>query len=401
MSSGTAFRYTALDESGKKSRGTLEAVSEHAAYRELVGRGLTPVHLEAGSAGRRGARVSQAEVATLTRELAVLVQAQIPIATGLVSVAENESNQDLARMVLEIAAGIESGRKITEAFGDHRDVFGDVYIETLRAAESSGTLGEATDHLAEMLDQNIVMRKQLKRALSYPIIVIGFVLLALTVIVVFVVPKFATIFEQNGVALPITTQVIQLIGNGAKAYWYLCLMGLVGAAGAFVTTWRSPKGRRFYEQLMLRIPCIGPMLIAMTAARFARVLSISIGSGLGLTDSVAMAGRATGRPVFRDETERMAERLRGGALLADVLKESRYLPSFARRMLSAGKDSEELARSSNIIANHYDREADHLSKSVNTLIEPIMTISLAGIVLLVALSVFLPMWQLVKVSSAG
>ncbi|MEQ8850287.1 MAG: type II secretion system F family protein [Phycisphaerales bacterium] len=401
MATGTVYRYTALDGAGNKSRGSLEAASEHAAYRDLVARGLTPVRLDESAARKRSSRVSQTEIATLTRELAVLVQARIPIATGLVSVAENESNRDLSRMVLEIAAGIESGRKITEAFGDYRDVFGDVYIETLRAAEASGTLAEATDHLAEMLDQNIIMRKQLTRALSYPIIVIGFVLLALTVIVVFVVPKFATIFEQNGVALPLTTQVVQLIGNGVKSYWYVCLMGLVGGAGASVLTWRSPGGRQVCERVMLRIPCIGPMLIAMTAGRFARVLSIAIGSGLGLPESVAMAGRATGRPVFKDEAERMAERLRGGALLSDVLKGTRYLPSFARRMLSAGKDSEELARSSGIIANHYDREADHLSKSVNTLIEPIMTISLAGIVLLVALSVFLPMWQLIKVSGAG
>lgn len=401
MSTGVSFRYVALDEAGKKSRGVIEAASEHAAYRELVSRGKTPVRLDESAQAKRSSRVSQSEISTLTRELAVLVQAKIPIATGLVSVAENESNQDLARMIIEIAAGIESGKKITEAFGAYSHVFGDVYIETLRAAESSGSLGEATEHLAEMLDQNLVMQKQLKRALSYPVIVISFVLLALSVIVIFVVPKFAAIFEQNGVALPITTQVVQFIGNGIKAYWYLCLMGIVGGVGAFITTWRSPNGRKFYENLMLRIPCIGPMLVAMTAARFARVLSISMGSGLGLTESVAMAGRATGRPVFREETARMSERLRGGSLLSEVLRESRYLPSFARRMLSAGKDSTELARSSDIIARHYDREADHLSKSVSTLIEPIMTISLAGIVLLVALSVFLPMWQLIKISGAG
>ncbi len=401
MASGTTFRYVALDETGRKSRGAIEAHSEHAAYRELIARGKTPVQLEESTRRRRVGSISQAEISTLTRELSVLVKAKIPIATGLVSVAENETNQTLSAMVIDIATGIEAGRKITEAFGDYSHVFGDVYIETLRAAEESGSLAEATEHLAEMLDQNLVMQKQLKRALSYPLIVIGFVLVALSVIVIFVVPKFAVIFEQNGVTLPITTRVVQFIGDGIKAYWYLCIMGVIGGAGAFVMSWRSPNGRRYFERVLLRIPCIGQMLVAMTAARFARVLSIAIGSGLGLTESVAMAGRATGRPIFRDETALMSDRLRGGARLADVMKSSRYLPSFARRMLGAGKDSEELARSSKIIADHYDREADHLSKSVNTLIEPIMTISLAGIVLLVALSVFLPMWQLIKVSSTG
>ncbi|GJM18838.1 MAG: MSHA biogenesis protein MshG [Phycisphaeraceae bacterium] len=398
MTQAGTFRYLALDAMGKKTRGTVSALSEHAAYREVAAKGLTPVRIEAGKAGRNRSSIKPTEITTLTRELSVLVQAKIPIATGLVSVAENEPNGELARMTREIAAAIESGEKITDAFGRYREIFGDVYIEALRAAEASGTMGEASSHLADMLEQNLEMRKQLKRALSYPVIVIGFVLLALTVIVVFVVPKFAAIFEQNGVDLPITTQVVQFVGNGIKTYWYLCLGGGIASAVALAMAWKSQAGRWFFERAFLRVPCIGPMLISMTAARFSRVLSLSLGAGLDLTESIAMAGRATGRPVFVEETANMSDRMKGGASLSDVMRESKYLPSFARRMLSAGKDSQELANSSSIIASHYDREADHLAKSVNTLIEPIMTISLAGIVLLVALSVFLPMWQMIKMS---
>lgn len=393
------FVYAAVDAAGKKTRGKVSAVSQHAAYRQLASEGLTPIKLEpARESSRGGRRVRADEIASLTRELSVLVEARIPVARGLASVAESESNATLAGMVRDIAASIESGRRITDAFSKYTDVFGDVYIETLRAAEKSGSLAEVTAHLADMLERSIETRKQMTRAMSYPLIVIGFVILALTVIVVFVVPKFAVIFSTNGVTLPITTRIVQAIGDSIKHNWYIYLPSLAAAVVVGVLAWRAPAGRRWFERTFLRIPHIGKMLVAMTAARFCRVLAISIGSGLDLTESIAMAGRATGRPLFAAETAVMCDRMRSGAALRDVMKDSRYLPSFARRMLSAGKDSKELAHASGIVATHYDRESDHLAKSINTLIEPVMTIALAGIVLLVALSVFLPMWQMIKIS---
>ena len=395
----TVFRYTAVDALGKKSRGVVSAHSQHAAYRHLAGEGLTPIKLEPErEGGRTRGRIRAEDIASLTRELSVLVEARIPVARGLASVAESEPNAELASMVRDIATQIESGRRITDAFAKYATVFGDVYIETLRAAERSGSLTEVTAHLAEMLERSIETRKQLVRALSYPFIVILFVILALTVIIVFVVPKFAVIFATNGVTLPLTTRVVQAIGNSIKDNWYIYLPSIAAAVVAVVLAWKAPAGRRWFESVFLRVPHIGKMLVCMTTARFCRVLAISIGSGLDLTESIAMAGRSTGRPLFATETAVMADRMRSGAALKDVLKSSRYLPSFARRMLSAGKDSKELAHASTVVASHYDREADHLARSVNTLIEPLMTIALAGIVLLVALSVFLPMWQMVSIN---
>ncbi|MEZ6318437.1 MAG: type II secretion system F family protein [Phycisphaerales bacterium] len=393
------FRYAAVDSAGKRTRGTLSASSQHAAFRKLSADGLTPIKLEpARETASRGGRVRTEDIASLTRELSVLVEARIPVARGLASVAESETNAELAGMVRDIAASIESGRRITDAFAKYADVFGDVYIETLRAAERSGSLAEVTSHLAEMLERSIETRKQMKRALSYPTIVLGFVFLALTIIVVFVVPKFAVIFSTNGVKLPLTTRIVQAIGDSVKHNWYIYLPAIAACIVVTVLAWKAPAGRRWFERLFLRLPHIGSMFVAMTAARFCRVLSISIGSGLDLTESIAMAGRATGRPLFAAETAVMADRMRSGAALNDVMKGSRYLPSFARRMLSAGKDSKELAHASGIVAAHYDRESDHLARSINTLIEPLMTIALAGIVLLVALSVFLPMWQMIKIT---
>ena len=399
--SASEFKYTALDAAGKKRQGKIAATSEQEAYRELSSQGLTPTKLTPAGTSRgllSRDTIRLEDVAAFTRELSVLVEAKIPIGRGLQSIAEHEDRPRQREMVRDLAAMIEAGSRITDALTKYQDVFGEVYIETMRAAEKTGNLAEVTSHLADMLEKQIESGQQLKRALSYPIIVMVFVALALTVIVVFVVPRFGKIFEANGVELPITTRIVQAIGDSVKAAWWGYAAMLAGAIVGVVAAWKNPRGREIFERVMLRIPHIGKIIVATTAARFSRVLSICLGSGLDLMEAVEIGGRSTGRPIFIRECDRMADQLRSGEMLSEVITQTKYLPGFATRMLSAGKDAKELSSASAVIARHYDRESEHLSKNINALIEPMMTIAMAGIVLLVALSVFLPMWQMIKVN---
>jgi MSHA biogenesis protein MshG len=285
---------------------------------------------------------------------------------------------------------------MTVALEKYRETFGDVYIETVRAAERSGSLVAVMAHLAELLERQMETQQQLKRAMTYPAIVLSVIFIAVTVIIVFVVPKFAAIFESQGAQLPITTRVVQAIGDSVRAYWYLYCGVLIGALVTLVAMWKSTGGRLMLETFMTKIPYVGRVIVSVTTGRFARVLCIGLQSGLDVIEALQMGGRATARPVFVNECEAMVERLRQGENLPDVLRATRYLPSFARRMIGAGKDASDLARSCDVVARHYDREASHLTKNVSTVIEPIMTVAMAGIVLLVALSVFLPMWGMVR-----
>lgn len=395
------YKYTAIDAIGKKRQGQINATSEQKAYRQLAAQGLTPTRItQAGASVNLFTRdaIKPADVAAFTRELSVLVEAKIPLGRGLQSIAEHEDRPRHREMIRDLASMIEAGSRITDALTKYKDVFGEVYIETMRAAERTGNLAEVTHHLADMLEKQIESGQQLKRALSYPIIVMVFVAIAMTIIVVFVVPRFGKIFEANGVDLPVTTRIVQAIGDSVKAAWWGYAAMLAGIIGGLVAMWKSPTGRDIFERLMLRIPHIGKIIVSTTAARFSRVLSICLGSGLDLMEAVEIGGRATGRPLFVRECDHMADRLRSGDRLSEVIQSSDYLPGFATRMLGAGKDARELASASAVIARHYDRESEHLSKNINTLIEPLMTIAMAGIVLLVALSVFLPMWQMIKVN---
>lgn len=396
------FTYIAVGPGGARTEGSLEAQTSQDAYRALTRQGLTPIEVTDNATDSAPTfsvqRITATDVADLTRELGVLVEARIPLARGLSTIAEHETKPALKAMILDVAASIEAGQPMTDALARYKDVFGEAYIETMRAAERSSNLARVVTHLAEMLDRQIESRQQLKRALTYPLIVLGVVALAMVVIFVFVVPRFADTFRQQGVQLPAVTKIVQAIGVSARMYWYLYAGAAVAAAVTLRLAWRSPVGRVRLEHMLARVPCVGGIILATLAGRFARVLSIGLGSGLNLIDAIEISGRATGHHAFRAECRVMAEGLRGGAPFTDVLRGSRFMPGFARRMLGAGKDSEEIAKAGEIVARHFDREASHRSKNINSIIEPVLTVVLAAIVLVVALSVFIPMWQMVRVN---
>jgi len=399
--SAHSFKYTALGAAGERRRGEVHAADRQDAFRKVSALGLTPLRVDKAAASGPTfsfQRVTASDIADLSRELAVLVEARIPLAKGMSSIAENESKPGLRDMVRDIAARIESGMAFSVAIEQYREQFGEVYIETIRAAEKSGNLPVVMAHLADMLDRQIEARQQLKRAMTYPVIVMGVVALAVGVIVIFVVPKFAATFAGQGVQMPLITRVIQAVGEFARANWMALAVGAGAAFFGLRAYLRTEAGRAAFEGVVARTPYIARIVTASTTGQFARVFSIGLSSGLDLIESFEISGRATGRRVFGAECDALAERLRRGEDLADVIRSSRSLPSFAKRMLCAGRDSTELSRSCGIVARHYDRESGHLTKNVNTVIEPVLTVLLAVIVLGVALSVFLPMWQIVKIS---
>ena len=396
------YNYKALNESGETVRSMMNATSEDEVFSRLSEQGLTVLEVSQGSSragfSLRKNRITHQDVALLTREMNALLEANIPLSRGLLSIGKHEKNVMLRDMVIDIASMIEAGERITAAFAKYEHVFGDVYIETLRAAEKSGKMASVTAHLADMLERNAELRQQVRRAMSYPLIVISFVGLALSVIVIFVVPRFAKIFESNGVELPLTTLIVRTIGDSVMEYWWACLAAVLCVVFGFIKTWKSPAGRYRIEKIILKLPFVGKVVTAVVTARFSSVMSIGLDSGIEVIESIEIAGMATGNPVFQKECNRMCIEMRNGSALEEVVYSSKTLPSFARRLIGSGRDSEELSRAGRIIARHYDRMSDHLTKNINTIIEPMITVAMAGIVLLIALSVFLPMWQMISIN---
>jgi MSHA biogenesis protein MshG len=204
-------------------------------------------------------------------------------------------------------------------------------------------------------------------------------------------------FEQRGVDLPILTRILTSVGSFMREYWWGILGAVVVAAFILRSLWRSKSARTAIDRALHSVPLIRPLLVSLAVARFARVLGISLSSGVSLIDGLRQAGAASGRPTLEADAHALASRIERGSSLIEAMDTTDYLPTFARRMLAAGESSAELPRMCDVVARHYDRESTHITKNLGTAIEPLLIAGLTGVVLLVALGIFLPMWDMARI----
>ncbi len=400
--SALAFEFRGVDRSGATQAGLTHAATKVEAYRKVQAMGLTPLMVRTASE-RRGmkrwsgrGRIRTKDLAHFTYQLGVFVSSQIPLGQGLQTIAEQEPEGRFKDIITDIARRIDSGEQLAQAMDAHREQLGGVYIQTVRAAERTGSLGKVLEHLSDMLERGQETVQMVKSALMYPMCIVGALTLALLFLIGFVVPTFATMFRQRGLDLPLFTQALMLFGESIKYYWWGYFVLLAGVAWGLRKAWRSPKGRLVIDRGLHKVPYLKRILIGLAVARFSRVLGVSLSAGLGLIESLELSAGSAGRPSLEADVGRMAARVRNGSRLSESLGECAYLPGFARRMLAAGEQSGQVPKMCEVVARHYDRDCTHLTKNLGTVIEPVLIVGIAGVVLVVALAIFLPMWDMVK-----
>lgn len=395
-----SFQYITVDRAGARHSGVLSAASRAEALRKLAATGATPLQIKPVRERRKFTlltrkAVAPRDIAQIIHQLSVLLQARIALPEGVRSIAEQETNPRLRAALLDIASRMQAGATFTAALAQHPALFSTVVVETVRAAEASGNIIKVLEHLADMLEQQQESRHQIKQALTYPVIVLVALSSACLFLIAVVVPKFAAMFEARGMDLPFLTRALQLFGVSLKAYWWAYLLAVGGAFFAWRRVRRSRDVGIALDRFLHRVPYLSRILTALAVSRFARVLGISLSSGLGLLESLDMSSRAAARPLLRADAASMIEQVRSGGRLGEILRVCPYIPSFARRMLAAGEESAELPRMCDIVARQYEREASRLIKNSATVIEPLLIAVLTTVVMIVALAIFLPMWDMV------
>ncbi len=390
------FRYRAINTKGKQVKGSLKARSREEAYKHIVASNLKPLRIDNRRGGRGRTKVTLKDLSHLTYQLSVLMEARIPIVDGLHSIAEQERNEGLRQIIEDVAYRIESGHTVTESLMPHSKVFGEVYIETIRAGEASGNMPQALAHLAGMLDRKYEMMKNIKGAMIYPISVVSVLVLAVTFLMIFVVPRFAKMFDSREMALPLPTQIVMFISDIFRNYWFILIGVCVGLVFLIRRAWSDQNMNCKLDTLLHRIPYMHNLLQGLAISQFAMVLGVSLRSGLNLIDALEISGKASGRPLMLADTKKMCEQVNQGGRLSDVIVECQYLPTFAKRMFASGEEAGELPRMCEIVARNYDREVSHLVKNISTVIEPVLIVGLASVVLVIALAIFLPMWNMAE-----
>jgi len=392
------YEYVAIDPAGQTQRGSTPAATKAEAFRALRSRGLTPVQLRrVGSAkdGKRGKRIQRKKIAAFIQQFSVLVGARISISDGLLSIAEQEDDPRVRELARDIASRVEGGSSIAESMSANRAALGDIVIETVRAAERSGSLTKVLEDLSEMLEREQTMRSQVRGAMMYPLCVLGVLVIAVTFLVGVVIPRFARMYEARGIDLPLLTKVVLGIGESMHGLWWAWLGGIA----ALVLLWRTlrtrPTGKKAIETVLSRLPVVGSARRSLAVGRFCRVMGVSVGAGLGLIECVELAGKASGRQTVADDAAKIIVRIRSGDTMRSVLPHCDSMTPLARRMLASGEESGEVPRMCELVARQSERETSELIKGAATAIEPILVVLIAVVVLFVALAIFLPMWNMV------
>lgn len=396
MSALGTYEYWAVDRGGAERRGTVSAATRDEAFRKVSALGATPVRLRAvRERAARSGRIGTREVSQFAYQLSVLAEARIPLAEGLRGVAESETNARFRAILTDVATRISTGSGVTEALAAHRAVFGEVFVETVRAAEKTGSLIASLEQLAEMLERRAEAAQQIRQALTYPMLVVLAMGSAVVFLIVFVIPRFAEMFASRGAELPLLTRTLQALGVGMREYWWAWAGGAACAGCGVRAALGSTVGRRRIDRFLRSVPYLRETLTALAIGRFTRTLGLGIGSGLGLIESLSASGRASGSAALMEDVDRMVEKVRQGGRLSEALPDCRQIPVFARRMLAAGEQAGALPRMCGIVAKRYEREATARIKASATVIEPLLIAGLTGAALVVALAIFLPMWDMV------
>ena len=399
-----AFRYRALNPGGKLVRGVLEADSERQVRSQLRTQKLRPVEVQAAARAEAAnsnisrrllpTRLSTAELSLMTRQLATLVQSNLPLADCLQAAADQTRKAHSKAMLLQVRSRVSEGHTLAYALAEYPQVFNEMYRAMVAAGEHAGFLGPVLERLADYAEQRQHSTQKLRMAMIYPFILLGVAAAVIVALMVFVVPELIGIFAQSNKELPTLTKILIAASDFLQAYTLWLLIGLGAALFAFRRLLREPRRRRRWHALLLRLPGVSGLLIALDTARFASTLSILMASGVPLLEALRIAGQVLQNLVLRDESEAVALQVAEGSSLSKALDRAGHFPPLMVHMVASGESSGALESMLERSAQNQERELEMTLGTVLGLFEPLMVVIMGGLVLLIVLAILLPIFDL-------
>jgi MSHA biogenesis protein MshG len=399
------FAYKARDARGELMQGILESTDSNAVADQLFNTGITPIEIVATSRpvtdGEGGwwrrlleEKVRSIDVQLFSRQIYTLLKAGVPIMRGLAGLQESAINKSFARVLKDLRESLDAGRELSAAMRRHPSVFDNFYVNMVRVGETTGRLDEVFLRLFDHLEFEREMRSRVKSALRYPIFVIVAMVIAMAVINLFVIPAFAKVYAGFNAELPMMTKVLIATSNLTVHYWPLFLAGLIGAIGAFVFWIGTEKGRYRWDKMKLRFPIVGKIMLKATLARFARSFSLASKSGVPIVQGLNVVAQTVDNTYIASRVESMRDGVeRGESILRTAVTTGVFTP-IVLQMVAVGEESGALDDLMDEIAQMYEREVDYELKTLSSQIEPILIAALGVLVLILALGVFLPIWDL-------
>jgi len=403
------FSYTGRAPGGERAQGILEAESAADCASRLLKNGISPVSIsETSQSERRDASqggvslfaptVKAIDVQLFSRQLYTLMRAGVPILRSLSGLIESTSNAAFARVIASLKESLEAGRDLSTAMRQHPEVFSPFYIAMVRVGEATGRLDEIFLRMFEHLEFERETRSRIKEALRYPTFVMIAMVVAIGVINVFVIPAFAKVYAGLGAELPLMTKILIESSRITLAYGWFMLAGLVLAVAGF-RMWRaSDDGRLVWDRFKLRIPLTGSIVLRSTLARFARTLALSLKSGIPAAQALSVVAEVTDNAWIASRVLQMRNGIERGESILRTAQTAAVFNPVVMQMIAVGEETGSIDELMQEVADMYEREVDYEIKTLAARIEPLIIAAMGGIVLVLALGVFLPMWDLASVA---
>lgn len=408
------FAYTARDHESRLITGTLEADDKTFVIKELKKRSLTIIDIVleekqkktfaaavGGSGGGSGlrAKIKPMDLVVFSRQLATLIDSGVSLITGLNILHDQVENQYLKKIILNIKGDIEAGNSLSAAFAKYPDAFPGIFSNMIRAGESSGSLNEILERVADYLERSENLRRKIKSSLTYPVLIVGMAVVIIAFLMLKVVPTFKNIFSSLGGQLPAPTQVLILLSDTTVKFFPIFIVMFVAILIAFKKYISTAVGRMQFDTFKLGLPVFGPIIKKISISRFARTLATLVKSGVSILEAFEIAGKVSGNKVIEVATEQIRTNMRAGETISEPMGQTGKFPPFVVKMIAVGEQTGELERMLTKISDYYENQVNDSLTELTSMIEPII-IGFLGITIgFIVVAMFMPIFKLTSLIS--
>src|SRR5512139_121584 len=389
----SVFHWEGRDKNGRVVKGEMRAGGESVVAASLRRRGVMVSKIKKQSFSR-GRKITNKDLALFTRQLSTMLKAGVPLMQSFDIVGRGHANPSMARLMNDIRADVETGTSLNQAFRKYPLYFDPLFCNLVAAGEQAGILETLLDRLAMYQEKTLALKGKIKKALFYPVSIILVAILVTSIIMIFVIPSFKTVFTSFGADLPAPTLVVIAMSDFLVKYWYIVFGGIY----FLVQAWRrSAKVQATIDRLVLKLPVLGEMLQKASIARWSRTLATTFAAGVPLVEALDSVGPSSGNAVYKEATKQVQTEVNVGTSLAQSMQNTGVFPNMAVQMTQIGEESGSLDSMLSKVADYYEREVDETVDALSSMLEPMIMVILGVLIGGIVVAIYMPIFKLGQV----
>ncbi len=401
------YNYKARDKQGKLIAGRIESASSISAEKQIEELKLIPISVEEAASFSWGdflpvfQTISKKDVIVFSRQLATLYQSGVPLTKSLDSLIEFARNKKFKEILVEVKQDVESGQALSKSFARHPKVFSEIYVNMVEVGETSGLLYDILVRLALLMEKDIAVKAKVKSATFYPKIVVSAIIIAVVILVGFVIPKFAMLYKSFNVPLPLETRILVAISNFFVSYWYIVLIASAVLFAGVKFYLNSSAGRLWWDEHKLKIPIFGSIFYKSMMSQFTRIFGLLFQSGLPVNRAFELIRNAVNNKFFTNKIDEIQSDVTRGESITNSFKNSKIFSGIIIQMVSVGEETGHIDEMLGKVADYFDEDLDHQLSMLQASIEPVLLTIIFGMVLFLALAIYLPIIDVINFAKKG